>query len=224
MTIGIVGMGRFGSLLKQHLESDNEVFGFEKSDDKSDLQQCELIILSIPNNSLQQAVEEIKQFVSDKAIVMDTGSIKVKPCEILQASFKNNILGTHPLFGPDSAGDSWQDHKMVFCKLNIEDDKYNKVKELFTIRGVKAIECTPQEHDQMMAKTQALVHFIGRALDGLEPDYANLLHMMEKVTNDTKELFFDMQNLNPYAEEVRQDFINKINQLDIAIKDDQSNR
>ncbi len=105
---------------------------------------------------------------------------------------------------------------MVFCRLRIDDVAYGRVKQLFTARGVKVIECTPKEHDQIMARTQALVHFIGRALVGLTaqeistPDYVNLLQMMTKVTNDTKELFYDMQTLNPYAADMRDDLLRKL--------------
>ena len=213
MNIGIIGAGRFGTLLQKHLATDNIV----TMDNPSG---CDLVIFAVPNRNLEQAIVQWKRHIPETAIVMDVGSVKTKPCQILQTHFANNVLGTHPLYGPDSAGDSWQGHKVVFCRLNIDDESYRRVKDLFTSRGVTISECTPEEHDQMMAKTQALVHFIGRALTGLEPqdiatpDYANLLKMMEKVTNDTWELFYDMQTLNPYAEPVRKNFLKKVEQLD----------
>lgn len=213
MRIGIIGAGRFGTLLQKHLSTDNIV----QLDNPAG---CDLVIFAVPNRLLEQAIVQWKPTIPESAIVMDVGSVKTKPCAILQKHFSNKVLGTHPLFGPDSAGDSWQDCKMVFCKLSCSDTVYKTVQKLFTDRGVLIIECTPAEHDQMMAKTQALIHFIGRALTGLEPqqiatpDYDNMLQMMQKVTNDTWELFYDMQTLNPYAEPIRKNFIKKIEQLD----------
>lgn len=236
MIIGIIGAGRFGTLLQKHLSTNNTVYVFDKNDDPSiNLLTCELVIFAVPNKNLAEVVEQYKTNISTDAIVMDVGSVKVKPCEILRNAFGKNddnhsLLGSHPLFGPDSAGESWQDHKMVFCRLDISDDKYEAVKELFTSRGVQAFECSPAEHDQMMAKTQALVHFIGRALTGIKPqdiatpDYANLLKMMEKVTNDTWELFFDMQNLNPYAEVERKRLLQAMTDLEKRIDIDFQNR
>lgn len=230
MTIGIIGAGRFGSLLQKHLSKDHTIHMFDKGDEMSLLSSCQLIIYAVPNLVLPEVVEETKQLISSSAIIMDVGSVKVMPCKILREVFSNNVLGTHPLFGPDSAGESWQDHKMVFCRIRIDDDRYQQVKELFTSRGVQAIECSPDEHDAMMAKTQALVHYIGRALTGIDeqeiatPDYANLLRMMEKVTNDTWELFFDMQNLNPYAEQERKKLLNQLNNLEQNIQDDKQKR
>lgn len=229
MNIGIIGAGRFGTLLHKHLSTDNSVYVFDcddsrvESQDLGSLRDCDLVIFAVPNRNLAEAVAEYTPHINSDATVMDVGSVKMKPCEILRETFVKNIIGTHPLFGPDSAGESWQDHKMVFCRLNISDERYDEVKQLFISRGVKAFECTPQEHDHMMAKTQALVHFIGRALTGIQPqdistpDYANLLKMMEKVTNDTWELFFDMQTLNPYAEVERQRLLQAMTHLEKRI-------
>lgn len=231
MTIAIIGVGRFGTLLHKHLSIDNTVIMFDRGAHPTNLLKCDLIIFAVPNRNLAEAANYFAKYINPEATIIDVGSVKVKPCEILQQTFTKNIAGTHPLFGPDSAGKSWQGHKMVFCRLHITDDHYDAVKKLFTSRGVHAIECTPDEHDQMMAKTQALVHFIGRALTGIQPqeistpDYANLLKMMEKVTNDTWELFFDMQNLNPYATQERQHFIDAIIKLEKRINQahDESN-
>lgn len=223
MQIAIIGRGRFGTLLQQHLQTDHAVHMFDQADDKATVAQAELVIFAVPNRQLEQVITEVKPFVSAKAMVMDVGSVKVVPCRLLQQHFSQNVLGTHPLFGPDSARDSWQGHKAVFCRLQISDANYARVQELFTSRGVTIFECTPAEHDAMMAKTQALVHYIGRALTGLQsqdistPDYANLLRMMEKVTNDTYELFYDMQTLNPFAREVRHDLLTKLHQLEYDI-------
>ena len=209
MTIGIIGAGRFGNLLKKHLSTDNQV----TMDDPTN---CELVIFSVPNRNLEQAIEQWKPKIATTATVMDVGSIKTIPCQILQKHFPHNSIGSHPMYGPDSAADSWQGRKMVFCKLQCPEAAYKTVQELFISRGVAVIECSPTEHDQMMAKSQTLIHFIGRALTGLEPqhiatpDYDNMLQMMQKVTNDTWELFYDMQTLNPYAEPIRKNFIQKI--------------
>lgn len=223
MNIGIVGVGRFGQLLQKHLSTQHTVFTFTEQQPKEQLQDCELVIYAVPNRLLEQAIEQTKKYIHKDTIVMDVGSVKTFPCATLFRHFSNNILGTHPLFGPDSANESWQNHKMVFCRLTISDHKYQHVKTIFTDLGVSAIETTPEEHDKAMAKTQALVHFIGRALTGLTeqaiatPDYENLLAMMQKVTNDTWELFFDMQKLNPYAAAVRRDFIKQLQELELKI-------
>lgn len=218
MKIGVIGNGRFGKLLLKHLSTNHQV--------TIDAPQgCNLVIFAVPNRNLEAAIAQWKPNINAQAIVMDVGSVKTLPCQILQAAFQQPTLGTHPLYGPDSAGESWQGHKVVMCRLTVTDEQFNLVQELFTSRGVEVIETTPEQHDHMMAQTQALVHFIGRALAGIEPqhistpDYGNLLKMMEKVTNDTWELFLDMQTLNPMAADIRSGFMNKLLQVERQVSE-----
>jgi len=216
MTIGIIGYGRFGKLLHKYLKKKHRVKIYKKESNKNSLKQCDLVILAVPINKLEEVALEIRNKINSRAIIIDVCSVKILPAKILEKYFKNNILATHPLFGPDSAKKSCQGHKMVFCKLKISNVDFKRVKKIFTDLGIIDINCTPQEHDAMMARSQALVHFLGRSLKNIKPqkiatpDYKNLLTMMDKVWHDTWELFFDMQILNPYAKRERKKFIKNI--------------
>src|SRR3989338_5452487 len=122
MHIGIIGAGRFGTLLQKHLSTDNTVVMDNPAG-------CDLVIFAVPNRNLEQAIAQWKPLIPDAAIIMDVGSVKTKPCQILQKQFSKNIVGTHPLYGPDSAKESWQGHKVVFCRLKIDDESYRRVKD-----------------------------------------------------------------------------------------------
>lgn len=229
MTIGIIGYGRFGKLLHQHLKSQAKIKIYKKQTKKDSLKSCDLVILAVPINEIENVCKEIKNKISQKTIVMDTCSVKTKPAANLKKYLKNNIVGTHPLFGPDSAKKSFKNHKMVVCPLKInKKDLNNKIIKPFKKLGVEIIISTPAEHDKMMARSQALLHFMGRGLTGVvkkqkisTPGYEDLLHMTDKVWNDTWELFFDMQNQNPYAKRERKKFINNIINLEGKIYDRQ---
>jgi len=202
--------------LHKNLKKKNTIKIYKKETNKNSLSECDLVILAVPMNALASVVKEIKGKIRRKTIIMDVCSVKVMPSRILKKYIKNNIIATHPLFGPDSAKHGFIGHKMVFCPLNIKKQNFIKIKKIFTDLGVKDIICTPKEHDQMMARSQALVHFLGRALINIKPqiiatpDYYNLLTMMDKVWNDSWELFYDMQILNPYATAERKKFINQV--------------
>jgi prephenate dehydrogenase len=72
-----------------------------------------------------------------------------------------------------------------------------------------------------MAYVQALTHLIGRTLDNIRiPDeelktssYQHLLELCALIRDDSKELFFAIQNLNPFAREITQQFIAEANGL-----------
>ncbi len=65
-----------------------------------------------------------------------------------------------------------------------------------------------------------MVHFIGRGLPHLKaqkiatPGYSRLLHMIDVVHNDTWELFYDMQQLNPYAAQERKKYLANLRRIE----------
>jgi prephenate dehydrogenase len=50
--------------------------------------------------------------------------------------------------------------------------------------------------------------------------YKRLLHILEVVENDTWQLFADMNRYNPYAVEVRRDFIKAMQAIERRIESD----
>jgi prephenate dehydrogenase len=79
-----------------------------------------------------------------------------------------------------------------------------------------------------MARSQGLIHFIGRGLEALQlqpqmfstPDFQALLNINTMVVNDAWQLFLDMHRFNPYAKEVRKNFLKQLNALDRSIGGD----
>jgi len=69
----------------------------------------------------------------------------------------------------------------------------------------------PGEHDREAALTQGLTHYLGRVLAQLElrPSriaslgYQKLLEIIEQTCNDSWQLFFDLQQYNPYTRDMR---------------------
>jgi prephenate dehydrogenase len=83
------------------------------------------------------------------------------------------------------------------------------------------IEATPQQHDEQIATSLSLTHFIGRTLSEygakqLDLDtegYKRLLHILEVVERDTWQLFLDMHRYNPYAKEKRVAFMGVMGEI-----------
>jgi prephenate dehydrogenase len=132
------------------------------------------------------------------------------------------ILGTHPLFGPDSASSTLKGKKIVVCGVRIEDKKYNKIKSYLEKLGLIVIETTPQKHDEESAKSLVLTHFIGRSLlrfgakkmDVDTEGYNRLMSILETVSKDSWQLFVDMNRHNRFAKKMRTQFIQAMKQTD----------
>ncbi len=238
--IGLIGFGRFGKLLYKHL-GDKLAFQIYDSQDnenksKSDYpltnlrEVCKnsIIILAVPVFRIEQICREISSLIQPGTLIIDVCAVKIYPCDIMRNHLPKNseILGSHPLFGPDSAPETLKGHKVVTCPVRIKPERLDKIRQFLEDCQLQTVEMTPEEHDWLMASSLALTHFLGRGLSELNlpdhrittMDYQNLLHLMKKVNRDTRELFEDMHRFNPYTGEIREQLIQALVNLDQELK------
>jgi NTP pyrophosphatase (non-canonical NTP hydrolase) len=136
------------------------------------------------------------------------------------------ILATHPMFGPDSAADSLTGRKIVICRERIDEARYESIQRWLKRQQLEIIETTAEAHDQQIAVSLALTHFIGRSLAafGAKPmsidteGYRRLLHILGVVENDTWQLFEDMHRFNPFARDQRQAFVQAMTDIETRLE------
>jgi prephenate dehydrogenase len=88
------------------------------------------------------------------------------------------------------------------------------------------IESTPEDHDEQIAISLALTHYIGRSLSEFgaaqlsidSEGYKRLLHILDVVEHDTWQLFCDMHHYNPYAKEKRAAFMQAMQKINEQIE------
>ena len=81
---------------------------------------------------------------------------------------------------------------------------------------------TSSDHDKEMARVQALNHFIVRALKKLDlqpslvstPAYNKLFDLYETLKYDSDDLFYTIQRENLYADAMRRNFINVLQDIE----------
>ncbi len=235
--IGIIGFGRFGRLMAGYLARDFKIKVFNRSDKTEaivgmgaepatleDVCCQKVVILSVPISTMRETLKRIASLLKPETTVIDVCSVKVYPVEWMKDLLPPSIslLGTHPMFGPDSAAKSLLDRKIVLSKVRIHNEHYQKVKKYLIGKGLNVIEATPEEHDRQIAVSLALTHFIGRGLDEFgakeltidTEGYKRLLHILGVVTHDTWQLFRDMYQYNPYAREERLAFMAGLKRLE----------
>ncbi len=248
MIFGIVGYGRFGQLWAESLKSFGEIQVYDpnpsrfsgikvKASTLEEAGQADVIFLTMPISAFESACEAIVPHLSPKAIVMDCCSVKTHPARVMARVFPKDqaIIATHPLFGPDSASRSGglQGHRIVVCPIHCTADQRQEIITLFARMGLSPIETTPDEHDRQMARSQGLIHFIGRGLEALHlqpqqlstPDFQALIGINTMVVNDAWQLFLDMHRFNPYTKDIRKNFLRQLTALDRSIGgDDEGDR
>lgn len=232
MNITLIGHGRLGKLLSQYLEKDFSlnILGIQKS--KSDLEKLknsQCVILCVPISEMPNILSEIKDYLQPKTIVMDTCSVKEWPIEQMKKILPENIqiLGTHPMFGPDSVKDTLFGTKLVLCPERIETSSLSELISYFKNHGIKTICTSAPEHDRQMSSSLLLSHFIGKGLLNFgaqeqEIDtkgYRRLLRILNTVQNDSDTLFRDMFRYNKYAEETLENFLSSLKDAQKVIRE-----
>ena len=234
--IGIIGFGRFGKLMTRYLAEDCQVLVYDKNADAKGIESrggvfasledaCrqQTVILAVPISAMRDVLKKIRPLLLPGALMIDVCSVKALPVKWMVEILPDDIdiLGTHPMFGPDSAAESLKDSKIVLCQERLATPAYNKIKVYLESKGLVVIETTADEHDREIAVSLALTHTIGRALAefGAKPQkidtegYKRLLHILEVVENDTWQLFEDMNRYNPYADGRRDDFVQALGKI-----------
>ncbi len=237
MRFGIIGLGRFGRIWTQALLPFGEVMVYDKKNQGTHLQEAasaDVVFLTVPISEIESCCYEIKPYLKPTSIIADCCSVKVYPVQVMKEVFSSSqaMVATHPLFGPDSVQKSGglSGHKMVVCPLDGQQEHADYLALLFDKMGLTILMTTPEEHDRQMANSQSLVHFIGRGLASLNlkqqdlstPDFQALLNINSIVMNDTWQLFLDMHRYNPYAREIRKNFLIELIKLEEEIEYDKT--
>ncbi|NOX36478.1 MAG: prephenate dehydrogenase [Calditrichaeota bacterium] len=234
--LGIIGFGRFGQLLYQFLYQKYHVAIYDPHQQYrpefenypfSTLEEVcynPLVIIATPISALDGLVRNIANLLKPETIVMDVCSVKNYPINLLLNFLPEDveILGSHPLFGPESVRKSLKGHYVVLIPARISAGRYEQMKAFWRDLGVRPVEMEALEHDRIMAWTLALTHFLGRGLRELElpstrvvtRDYKILKNLVEMVNRDTIQLFQDMHRFNPHTRKMRKAVLKQFRELD----------
>ena len=225
MKVGVYGLGRFGFFWSELLAQKFDVYGYNRSSLKEGpknvtlvkedpVLQSDVLFLCVSISSLESVLMNIAERIKPGCLVFDTCSVKVHPVNIMKLLLPENIqiIGLHPMFGPDSGKDGVKDLPIVFIPVRDRPGIAEEWKKIFHDFGMKVIEITAELHDRDAAYTQGVTHFIGRVLNELQlkdneistMGYKSLLTIVEQTCNDPFQLFMDLQHYNPYTHGMRQ--------------------
>jgi prephenate dehydrogenase len=240
-TIAIIGFGTFGQFITPFFDSNRfEVFAWNRTDKSAEAKQLgvnwttlqealqkEIIILATNISYFEAFLMTYGKTIQPNALVIDVASVKMKPVALMQKYLPATceIIGTHPLFGPQSGKNGIEGLNCVLCPVRTTK---NEAVFDFLSKDLKlnVIIKTPEEHDKEMAYVQGLTHFVARALLNLHLNevsmktkaFEHLLTIQSMLGGDSMELFKSIQNDNPFAEQVRKDFLQNLSHLDDFLK------
>ena len=170
-----------------------------------------LVVLAVPGP--RAVLEELRPLLEPSQLVVDVGSVKVKPVRTLEEVLGARVpwVGTHPLFGPRSLARGERPLRVVICPNALHPEAAPRARRFYEQLGCEIIEQTPEAHDRVMAYTHALTYFVARGLmdagTGQATPFAPASFQALARTIDTvragEHLFNLLQNENPFASQAR---------------------
>lgn len=244
-TVSLIGLGAFGALAAELLKGHAEVRVHDPraADDAvrdlgvtpasiEDAARAEVVVLCVPVQVIPVVCVTLAPLLPENTLVCDVGSVKLRPVEWMLNTLPahTQVLGTHPLFGPQTAAElgGVSGERIALCRARVDDETHARVRRfLGETLGLHLLEMTADEHDQQMAFVQGLTHLIGRAACQVQlPDlpastlaYRRLLQLKCNTECDAPELFEAIQKLNPYAKNARAAFRKAIDEVAASMDD-----
>ena len=129
---------------------------------------ADLIVLCVPILAMSDLLEQCLPRIMPKAIVTDVGSTKRALCESLTHKMITAdavFVGSHPIAGSDEAGieascaDLYIDSLVVITPTaGTSASDVERTSQFWKQLGARVINMSPEQHDQMLARTSHLPH------------------------------------------------------------------
>jgi len=257
-----MGFGAFGRLMVRHLQPH---FALRVCDpahpplpdpsgkgllpaNAAEVGACDLVILAVPVPAISEAIASLRPHLKAGAIVLDVGSVKIGPAQAMQADLPEDveIIGTHPLFGPQSARDGLAGLKIALCpirdaktfssEVGTGSREENAMRQrsstpriaafLRHVLKLKVIVTTADAHDREVAMVQGLTHLIAKILVRMEPlprtmttaSFDLLMQATEMVRYDAPNVFMAIERANPHAKAVRDRFFSLAEEMRLFLE------
>ena len=232
--ISVIGCGAFGRLILELLVPLTEIIAFDIDHnavrdhpwpvamDFPSAACADIVILAVPVQALEETLVRIAPYVRPGCLVIDVCSIKQRPIALMKNALPDycEILGTHPLFGPQSAVGGVKGSRVAL--VPVRGAQWRGVANFLRKKlGLHVVLTSAERHDQDMAYVQGLTHMLARVAGAMNlphtrlgtKTYHHMLEMTRLVGRDSNALFEAIMAENPYSSAVYDEFVETFNWL-----------
>ena len=237
--VALLGYGRFGRALGQLFAEAG--LAFRAYDPHADVPAeyragslseltsgATFVVIAVPVAGIEPAVVALRPYLRPSQVVLDVGSVKVRPAAVLSQVLAGTIpwCATHPLFGPLSLALAERPLRVVLCPAAAHPTAAARARALYERIGCEVIEQTPEAHDRVMAHTHALTFFVAKGMidagAGMEvpfapPSFQAIARTIETVRSDAGHLFAAIARDNPFAAAARKQLVAALSSIDRAL-------
>ncbi|MEW6114033.1 MAG: prephenate dehydrogenase/arogenate dehydrogenase family protein, partial [Thermodesulfobacteriota bacterium] len=179
----------------------------------------DVILLAVPIPAVEELMQALGPFTRPDAAVIDIASVKIAPIKAMLRHAKGEVIGSHPLFGPDTA--SLQDQIVFVCPARTQ--KWIVwYRDFLEGQGARVAEIDPDVHDELMAVVQVFRHMLlfcfGRTLMKMDfdlqsqlpvtgPWFSQLTEMLTCQLKQRPELYAELAAHNAATGHVVENFL-----------------
>jgi len=117
--------------------------------------RCRIVIVSVPIAATADVIRQAGPLLPEDSLLMDFTSLKEEPVREMLGATGAEVVGCHPLFGPDCP--SLDGQNIILCPGRGKR-WLAWLEGFFTERGARVTLTSPREHDRMMSLVQGLTH------------------------------------------------------------------
>ncbi len=230
LTVGIIGgTGHMGKFFKRFFENNNcKVLVSSRKTKLSPencARQCDVILISVPIESTVSVIKKISPYAKKGSLMIDTTSIKTSPVSAMLKYSKSEVIGMHPVFGPNTK--SLKNQIIVLCPARTKK-WIGWIIKIFEKNGARIKIATPEKHDQMMSIIQALIHFsalgiadvlknsgvtLKETMEFASPIYRMNMLMIGRLLNQDANLYADIEIMNTKDRGLLKKYIDSVKKL-----------
>lgn len=229
-TVGIIGgTGRMGSRFANLFKRQGlRVFcaGRKTGLTPSTIaQQSDVVVVSVSIPNTVKVIQEIGPMVRENGLLMDLTSLKKGPMEAMLKYSSAEVVGAHPLFGPEEKHIKGQ--RMAICPGRGERG-LKWLTEILEKAGIRVVVMDPEVHDRIMGLIQGVNHFSTLALalcmsrSGFSLDdilncstqtFNSRIDRVRAIVEQPSELFESLLIDNPGAREFIEQYLDAVEGL-----------
>lgn len=243
ISIGIIGTGRFASVLCKLFTNEKQFVIRQSSRSKkidgkvifplNEVANCDIVFPAVPISTLPKVLQQCVTVLAkeNKPLFVSICSVMEQPEKWMEKILPKHvdIVVTHPVFGPQSTkqGTIFSGLPIVWHPVRIRHkDRVEILESFLKLRGLKVIRMTPKKHDQIMAGSQAISFLFGKIGIALElqstmldtKGFTAILQNQAIVANDSNQLFLDIFQHNPDAQNMLKQVKKTLNGISTEIE------
>ncbi|MEM4295217.1 MAG: prephenate dehydratase [Candidatus Anstonellales archaeon] len=244
MLIAIIGAGNFGSFYASFFKDrgfDVIIAGrdIEKTKQKANMlsvsyasiedaiSKADVCIFTVSAKAMPAFIKQCFPYFKSNQLVIDFCSVKSHVIPVLRELMKegivNEIASMHPMHGPSIKK---LDNVPILSIALKKGNYYERIKSAFLNEKALFYELGDEnEHDKIVSYVQAFVHFYslaGHTFLRQHIDYEKygsvnfelLWNICSRIALQNPKLYAELQEINPYAKNVRKDFLLHISNIE----------